>query len=177
MKAAALVFTPGLRRVRILAVAMAAACALLAWHGMPGQAAVAFLCFCASIPMLVHGGVCGLNTATIKGDTTVIWGTGGVTVTTVTGYLVSVRDGLTGEMVEVADNNGFTVAVVLFNAKDECELQLIVQTSFPSLTRGTVITVGSLTNVVVLEVEKMWEQKGVAKYTVKGTAWSGMTSP
>jgi hypothetical protein len=154
------------RRLTWLCVAAGMLCLLALVFGHVGLATTLFF-----LPMV------GLNSPTIKGDTTVIWGTGGVTVTTVTGYLTSVRDGLTGEMVEVADNNGFTVAVVLFNHKDECELQLIVQTSFPTLTRGTVITVGSLTNVVVTDVEKMWEQKGVAKYTVKGTAWSGMPSP
>ena len=25
--------------------------------------------------------------------------------------------------------------------------------------------------------EKMWEQKGVGKYTVKATAWAGISSP
>lgn len=116
------------------------------------------------------------NTATIKGDNTVLWGVRGQAGSMVTGILQRVRDQLTGEMVEVPDEDGFTVAVVLFNHKNECEVEVLVKTSFPTFARGDIITIAGHSNCIVLEMEKTWEGKGVAKYSVKATAWAGITS-
>ena len=113
------------------------------------------------------------NNALIKGDTTVLWGTGGGT--TVTGIIVSVRNTHTGEMVEIPDNNGFTVAAVFFNNKDEGEVEIIVQTSDPALERGDNVTILGASGYLVTEVEKMWEQKNVRKFRFKATKFSGLT--
>jgi DNA/RNA endonuclease YhcR with UshA esterase domain len=112
------------------------------------------------------------NQATIKGDSTVLWGTAGGT--TISGIIVSVRDQLTGEMVEIPDEVGFTVTVVFFNDRDECEVQLIVKTSVPDLKRGDAVTIAGIDNCLVTEREVNWEQKGARKLTVKATRWSGM---
>ena len=113
------------------------------------------------------------NNAVIKGDTTVLWGTAGGT--TITGIIVSVRDTLTGEMVEVPDNNGYSVAAVFFNDKNEGEVEIVVQTSAPTLKRGDNTTIMGVSGYLVTEVEKMWEQKNVRKYRFKATKFSGMT--
>ena len=56
------------------------------------------------------------NTATIKGDSSVLWGTRGQKQTSYSGILTRVRDQRTGEMVEIPDEDGFTVSVVLLSA-------------------------------------------------------------
>jgi len=112
------------------------------------------------------------NVATIKGDNTVLWGTSGGT--TLAGIIVRVRNQLTGEMVEVPDENGFTISVVYFNDKNELEVEMIVQTSYPTIARGTVVTIMGL-SCLSGDYEKVWEQKGVRKYTLKATLWSGFT--
>ncbi len=122
------------------------------------------------------------TSATIKGDNTVIWGTGGSGLAsgsspTVTGILQSVRNQLTGEEVEIDDVNGFASSIVLFNHKNECDFTCVVQTSAPSFVRGSVLTVGGTANVIVKDFEQMWDNKGVAKYTIRGVAYAGITSP
>lgn len=112
------------------------------------------------------------NNALIKGDTTVLWGTSGGT--TVNGIIVSVRDMLTGEMVEVPDENGFTVAAIFFNDKNEGECEIIVQTAYPSLARGDSVTIMGVADYLVTEVEKVWEQKNTRKLRFKATKFSGM---
>lgn len=114
------------------------------------------------------------TTALIKGDNTVLWGARGGT--TISGIATSVRDQLTGEMVEIPDDIGFTVAVVFFNDKHECEVELIVQTSYPSMARGDIVTIMGNTNCLVTEVEKVWENKQARKLRVKATAFTAITS-
>ncbi len=113
------------------------------------------------------------NNPTIKGDTTVLWGTGGGTE--ISGIIVSVRNQRTSEMVEVADNDGFTVSAIFFNQKNECEVEIIVQTAYPDLENGDDVTIMGV-ECIVLNSEKMWEQKGVRKLRVKATKWDGMAA-
>jgi hypothetical protein len=56
------------------------------------------------------------NNPIIVGDNTVLWGS--ASGTTVEGIIVRARNMLTGEMVEVSDENGFTVANVYFNDRN-----------------------------------------------------------
>ena len=112
------------------------------------------------------------NSPTIKGDNTVLWGTG--SGTTLAGIIVRVRNMLTGEMVEIPDENGFTVSVVYFNDKNECEVEMIVKTSYPTIARGDTVTIMGVT-ALANDYEKVWEQKGVRKYTLKATRWAGFT--
>lgn len=114
------------------------------------------------------------NNPTIKGDNTVLWGTG--SGTTLAGIIVRVRNQLTGEMVEVPDENGFTVAAIYFNDRNECEVEMIVKSTFPALTRGEEVTIMGIAGCQVQDYEKVWEQKGVKKYTVKATKWAGMAA-
>ncbi len=149
----------------------------LASAGAPLFAFALFFAFCATVPMLLRGHRLHTTVATIKGDSSVLWGVRGKVGSTVTGILQSVRDQLTGEMVEIPDDVGFTVAVVLFNDKHECEATVLVQTAFPVFARGDVVSIAGNTAVIVTDMEKNWENKGVAKYTIKGTQWSGIPTP
>src|SRR4051812_17700426 len=117
------------------------------------------------------------NTATIRGDTSVLWGVRGKAGSSVAGILQSVRNQLTGEMVEIPDEDGFTISAVFFNHKNELECSVLVKTSFPVFARGDVVEIGGVTNAMVNDFEKNWENKGVAKYTLKATAFSGIPNP
>ena len=108
----------------------------------------------------------------IKGDSTILWGTN--SGTTLAGLIVSVKNQLTGEMVEVPDNNGFTVAVVYFNDKNECEVEMIIQTAAPTLARGDYVTIMGIANCQVQDITLSWEQKGVRKYNVKACKYVGI---
>lgn len=114
------------------------------------------------------------NNAVIKGEGTVLWGT--AEGSGVAGIIVSVRDTLTGEMVEVPDENGFTVAAIFFNDKNEGEVELIVKASYPALKRGDDVTIMGVSGYLCQEVERMWEQKGVRKLRVKAVKFSGMAA-
>ncbi|GEM_PF-1916232 len=163
-----------LRTLRFLALLVVS---LFIWLAAYGHALYGFLClfgFSAAIPTLLRGQALGTTAAVIKGDNTILWGARNGT--TITGIIVSVRDQITGEMVEIPDDIGFTVSVVFFNDKHECEAELIVQTSYPSIARGDMVTIMGITNVMVTEVEKMWENKQARKLRVKGTAFSAITS-
>jgi hypothetical protein len=162
--------------LRVQAWLMVLLCALLAWDGMWMLAAM-MLSSLSMLPAVWRGQLLGTNSATIKGDTSVLWGTGGLTQTSYSGILTAVRDQRTGEMVEVSDVNGFTTSVVFFNHRHECEIHVVVQTAFPTWDRGSVITINGIATCIVTNFEKMWENKKVAEYSVKATAWDGIPSP
>lgn len=106
----------------------------------------------------------------IRGDNTLLWGTS--SGTTLAGIIVRVRNQLSGEMVEVPDENGFAAAAIYFNDKNECEVEMIVKSSYPTLVRGDSVTIMGITGCLVDTYEKVWEQKGVRKYNVKATKFT-----
>ncbi len=55
----------------------------------------------------------------------------------------------------MADNNGFTVANIYFNDRNECEVEMIVQTSYPSLAAGDFVTIMGITGCQVQDYEKV----------------------
>lgn len=112
------------------------------------------------------------GTPTIKGNGTIIWGTGQVYAT---GTIISGRTLSTSDTKMIMDNAGFTQAKVYFNHRDETEFEALVETSVPSLTQGDAITVGGVANCLVDEVEVLWEQAGEAKWRVKATQYDALT--
>lgn len=112
------------------------------------------------------------NNPTIKGDNTVIWGTGG---NYAGGIITSCSKDNTTEKLEVLDNNGYTVAVIYFNQKGECEFEMIVQTSAPTLAHGDQITICGAVNALVENTKQVWAQRDVCKFQVKATKYTGMT--
>lgn len=109
------------------------------------------------------------SSPTIKGNNTVIWGSGGVYAT---GIIVRGNVKTTGEKFLVKDNNGFTVTAIYFDDRNECSFEMITQTSDPTLARGDFITIGGVASCIVEETEKMWEQNGVRKFTVTAVKYS-----
>ena len=108
----------------------------------------------------------------IKGDNTVVWGSGGVYST---GIIVSGSKQTTADKVEVKDNNGFVVAAIYFDQKNKCDFEMIVQTSAPTLAVGDQITICGVANCLVDELDEKWAQNDVRKFSVKATKYSGMT--
>lgn len=113
------------------------------------------------------------SSPTIKGDNTVVWGTGGVYAS---GIITRGSVKTTGEKFLVKDNNGFTVTAIYFDDRNEASFEMITQTSDPSLARGDYITIGGVANCIVEEVEKMWEQGGVRKFAVTAVKYSQIPS-
>lgn len=113
------------------------------------------------------------NTPTIKGNTTVLWGTDGLYAA---GEVVeSGSERLTGDKVEIEDNNGFVVSVIYFNDKRECTFSMIVKTTAPTLARGDAITIGGVVGALVDDTEIVWERRDVRKYKVNATKYDGLT--
>ncbi len=160
-------------RIKLYFVALAVLALNVALGGSLGIAAIGALLIGAALTPVRQRALFTAPSPVIKGDNTVLWGTGG---TYSTAIVVSARDHLTGEIVEVSDNNGFASSVVLFNDKNECEVQIIVQTAAPSIARGDAVTVCGHAGCVATDTELMWEQKGVRKYTLRATKFAGFAA-
>jgi len=109
---------------------------------------------------------------TIKGDNTVLWGSGGLYGT---GIVVSGSVRSMSEETTVPDNNGFDVAKIYFNHRKEAEVELIVQTAAPALTQGDEVTINGESGFLVDEATELWAQKDVRKYRLRATKHMGMT--
>lgn len=114
------------------------------------------------------------NTPTIKGNNKVLWGTNGLYGEGVITESGSTR--LTGDKVEIEDNDGSAVAVIYFNDKHECSFTMVIQTAAPELARGDAITIGGVTDALVDDVETVWERRDVRKLRVNATKYSGITA-
>lgn len=110
------------------------------------------------------------NTPVIIGDDSVIWGTNGVYGE---GNIVaSGSKRLTGEKLEVHNNNGFTVAAIYFDDKKECQFEMIVKTAAPELSRGDALTIGGQVDCLLDDMETLWEQRGVKRVRVNATKYA-----
>lgn len=107
----------------------------------------------------------------IVGDQSVVWGTEGVYSE---GYVVSANNRRTGEKLEIQDNNGFTVAVIYFDHKNECQFEIMVKTAAPALERGDAITIGGVANCLVDDTDKVWGNREVQRLRVTATKYDGV---
>lgn len=114
------------------------------------------------------------NNPTIKGDNSVLWGAAGY-YTTSYGLIQSGNKKLEGEMLEVKDENGFTVAMIYFDDKMKFSFEMNVKTAAPALARGDQITVAGVVNAIVEGTEELWENKNVRRFRVEATKYTGMT--
>lgn len=101
--------------------------------------------------------------ATIKGDTSVLWGAGALYATGVIsgGSIVT-----SSEEVLVPNNDGEDIASVLFNVRKEATINIIVQTAAPTLAIGDAITVKGEEGFLVKRCEETFANKDVRKYSV-----------
>lgn len=108
----------------------------------------------------------------IVGDNTVIFGSNGVYGT---GQIV--EDGnkrLTGDKLEIQDNDGNVVTVIYFNDKNECSFLMVVKTAAPSLARGDAITIGGVADCLVDDTEEIWRRGDVRKFRVNATRYAAL---
>ncbi len=115
----------------------------------------------------------GVNNPTVVGDNTVLWGTGGLYEGT--GIITDAEVGDSSDKLEVQDEDGFTVTVIYFNQKKECQFNMVVKTSMPELEIGDVITLAGVANCQVESIRRMWKQNDVAKYAVTAVRYTGLT--
>lgn len=115
------------------------------------------------------------NSPTIVGDNTVLWGTSGVY--SGTGIVVSGSKALGSEKLEVADEDGFTVAVIYFNHKHQCDFEMIVKTAAPALDIGDFITLCAVVDCVVENVTEVWTQKDNRRLRVTAIKYEAIDAP
>lgn len=111
------------------------------------------------------------TTPTIKGDNTIVWGTDGVYSS---GIITSGRKTRSAQKAQVADNNGFTVAVIYYDHNNSCEFEAVVQTALPDLEIGDDIEIGGVTTAHIDDIETMWENTREKKYRIRATAYDGI---
>ncbi|HTJ78537.1 MAG TPA: hypothetical protein VL357_06035 [Rariglobus sp.] len=112
------------------------------------------------------------NVPVIKGDNTVLFGADGVY--SGNGIVTSGNNKLDGEKLEVADENGYTVAVIYFNEKNQCSFEMIVKTAAPALARGDEITLCGVAACLVDDTELMFANKDVQKFRVNATKYAAI---
>jgi hypothetical protein len=95
------------------------------------------------------------------GITNAVWGISSVAYT---GFCVSISLKRDGEESKIFDGNGFTLGLILYDDKDECTVDMILQTTDTVPTRGTVVTVASQVGFIVKSIERMWNQRDQAKW-------------
>ncbi|WP_043585368.1 hypothetical protein [Geminisphaera colitermitum] len=115
------------------------------------------------------------NNPTIKGDNTVLWGTGGYYGSAI---ITTGNRKRSADKAEIRDNNGYVVAVIYYNQNRQASFEMIVQTAAPTLEPGTVITLGADNlKFMVDDVDEKWAQIDVRKYSINATAYDGIPNP
>jgi hypothetical protein len=114
------------------------------------------------------------NIPVIKGDNTVLFGADGVY--SGSGLVTGGNKKTDAEKIEVPDANGFVVAVIYFNNKNECSFEMIVKTAAPTLVPGDTITLCGVAACLVDNAEEIWAQKDVRKFRVTATKYAAITS-
>lgn len=115
-----------------------------------------------------------LNVPVIRGDNTVLFGADGVY--SGNGIIVGGNKRLNGEKLEVADENGYVVAVIYFNEKNECSFEMIVKTAAPALERGDEIEICGVAACLVDDTEEIWANKDTRKFRVNATKYAGIAA-
>jgi hypothetical protein len=103
----------------------------------------------------------------IKGDQNVFWGTNGI----YSARVVSGGKKPSGDVVEVADNDGFTTTRIYFNFNEETSFKMVAPSAIPEFNKGDLITVLGVV-CEIQEAETNWEQKGVAMISITAKRWA-----
>jgi hypothetical protein len=108
---------------------------------------------------------------TIVGDQDIEFGTDGVGYTAI-GVIVSASRKLGGDKLEIKDREGNVYAVVYFNEKNECEIEAIFDAGVTIPDRGAAIDVCGVIDVLVDEVEHVWENEKERMLKIRGIKYS-----
>lgn len=105
---------------------------------------------------------------TIIGDGTIGFGANAVAFTAA-GEVQSASSKNTGDKLELKNKHGNTFAVVYFNEHNQGQIDVIWNTTYTPPARGAVISAMGITQFLVDDVEKKWEQGKETKLTLSIT--------
>lgn len=109
----------------------------------------------------------------VVGDSDIEFGTDGVGYTGI-GVIVDAdrKDG--GDKVEIRDRKGNVIAVVYFNDKSECEINVLFETGVTIPARGDDIDICGLIDVLVDEVQHKWANDKERMLGIRGTKYANI---
>jgi hypothetical protein len=111
--------------------------------------------------------------ASIKGQTAV-WGVETAYQSLQSGIVRSVTRKKTGERDYLYDYEGFTIAQVFFDEKEEVELEVVCKSDTAAPTNGDTLAIGTV-NFLVQDSQVMWEQRGWKKLKTTATYFPNLT--
>lgn len=83
------------------------------------------------------------------------------------------KDG--GDKLEIKDRQGNVFIVVYFNAKNECEIEVLFDEETTIPERGDALSLCGLTNVLCDDIEHKWSAGAERKFTIRGTRYAHLT--
>ena len=107
--------------------------------------------------------------AIIKGNNTITWGAGGA------GSLGKIQSGsrkLSGDKVELLDENGEVFSAIYFNNKNECEFEAVFLSTVTLPSRGDTITIGGIASCLVDDIEEKWANNNAKMFTIRATKYA-----
>jgi hypothetical protein len=91
------------------------------------------------------------------------------------GTIVSAERNDTGDKLEIKDRYGNVVAVIYFNNKGECSIDVIFDSTVTLPTRGAVLSLCGLTDVLCDSIKHKWENDKERMITIAATYYAGVT--
>lgn len=101
------------------------------------------------------------------------FGTGEVGYTAI-GTIVSGGHDHGGDKLEIKGRQGGVIAVVYFNDKDECEIEVIFDSSASLPERGDSLSLCGLANVLCDGWKKAWENEKECMLTIRATRYDNL---
>jgi hypothetical protein len=100
--------------------------------------------------------------------TNAVWGIESVAFA---GFCESITLKRDGEESLIFDGNGFTIGLILYDDKDECTVNMRMQTTDTPPDRGDVISVASIVGFIVKTREFMYNWRDQAKWSFTATSY------
>lgn len=114
-----------------------------------------------------------MSTALIRGRSCV-WGIENDGDTFAAGVVVDMSHAVDGDTDFVLDGQGFVIAEVFFNDKDECEVNVLCEQETAVPARGDDVIIAGI-ECIVQSASVKWNQKGWKMLSIKGTKFANLT--
>lgn len=111
--------------------------------------------------------------ARIKGQAAV-WGIETAYKSLQSGLVRSVTRKVTGEKDYIYDEEGFTIAQIFFDDREEVELEVICASGTAAPANGDTLTISSIA-FLVQDSDLAWEQRGWKKLKTRATYFPNLT--
>ncbi len=102
------------------------------------------------------------------------FGTDGVGYTAI-GVITGAERDDSGDKLELKDRQGNVIAVIYYNDKNECSIDVIFDADATLPVRGDAINVCGLTGVLVDSLTHKWENEKNRMLSIKGTRYANLT--